>query len=59
LTRSVWKKEKQIQMAIAGLRFEDRLDGASNLSPWRERIGLVLEENGLLEIVEGKVAAPC
>jgi len=46
-------------MAIAGLRFEDRLDGASNLCPWRERIGLVLEENGLLEIVEGKVAAHC
>jgi hypothetical protein len=45
-------------MASASLRFEDRLDGASNFCPWRERISLVLEENGLLEIVEGKVAAP-
>jgi len=44
-------------MASAGLRFEDRLNGASNFYPWRERIGLVLEENGLLEIVEGKVTA--
>jgi hypothetical protein len=45
-------------MASASLRFKDRLDGASNFCPWRERISLVLEENGLLEIVEGKVAAP-
>jgi hypothetical protein len=44
-------------MASAGLRFEDRLDGASNFYPWRECIGLVLEENGQLEIVERKVAA--
>jgi hypothetical protein len=58
VTRSVWETEQQTQMASAGLRFEDRLDGASNFCPWRERIGLVLEENGLLEIVEGKVAAP-
>jgi hypothetical protein len=53
---SVWEIEKQTQMASAGLRFEDRLDGASNFCPWRECIGLVLEENGLLEIAEGKVA---
>jgi hypothetical protein len=45
-------------MVSAGLRVEDRLDGASNSCPLRERISLELEENGLLEIVEGKVAAP-
>jgi hypothetical protein len=45
-------------MTSASLRVEDRLDGASNFCPWRERISLVLEENGLLEIVESKVAAP-
>jgi hypothetical protein len=45
-------------MANASLRIEDRLDGASNFCPWRERISLVLEENGLLEIAEGKVTAP-
>jgi hypothetical protein len=54
----VWETEQQTQMVSAGLRFEGRLDGASNFCPWRERIGLVLEENGLLEIVEGKVATP-
>jgi hypothetical protein len=45
-------------MASAGSRYEDRLDGASNFSPWREHIALVLEEQGLWEITEGKVAAP-
>jgi len=54
----VWKTGQQTQMAILGLRFEDKLDGASNFCPWRERISLVLEENGLQEIAEGKVAAP-
>jgi hypothetical protein len=54
----VWKTRQQTQMASASLMFEDRLDGASNLHPWREHINLVLEENGLLEIDEGKVVAP-
>ena len=27
------------------LRFEDKLDGATNISPWKERIALLLEEN--------------
>jgi hypothetical protein len=43
---------------MAGLRFEDRLEGASNFCSWRERIGLVMEENGLLEFVEGKTVPP-
>jgi hypothetical protein len=46
------------EMANAGLRFEDRLEGASNFSPWRERIALVLEEQGLWEFVEGTPAPP-
>jgi hypothetical protein len=45
-------------MANAGLRFEDRLEGASNFSPWRERIGLLLEEQGLWEFVEGTSVLP-
>jgi hypothetical protein len=46
------------RMANAGLRFEDRLEGASNFSPWRERIALVLEEQGLWEFVEGTTVLP-
>jgi hypothetical protein len=43
-------------MANAGLRFEDRLE--ANFSPWRERIGLLLEEQGLWEFVEGTTILP-
>jgi hypothetical protein len=40
-------------MASASLKFEDKLEGASNFSPWRKRIGLLFKEQGLWEIVEG------
>ena len=45
-------------MANASLRFEDKLEEASNFSPWRERIGLLLEEKGLWEFLEGKAVLP-
>jgi hypothetical protein len=45
-------------MANASLRFEDRMEGASNFSPWRERIGFLLEEQGLWEFVEGTTILP-
>ena len=34
-------------MASAGLRDQDRLDGASNFGVWKARISLLLEENGI------------
>jgi len=30
------------KVMATGLRFEDRLDGAMNFSPWKERIVLLL-----------------
>jgi hypothetical protein len=45
-------------MANAGLRFEDRLKGASNFSPWRECIAPVLEEQGLCKFVEETSVPP-
>ena len=38
-------------MAAAGLRYEDRLDGASNFSPWKERITILFKEQALWDIV--------
>jgi hypothetical protein len=35
-----------------GLKVEDKLDGAVNFSPWKERITLILQENKLWDIVE-------
>ena len=38
-------------MAAAGLRYEDRLDGSSNFSPWKERITILFKEQALWDIV--------
>jgi hypothetical protein len=35
-----------------GLRWEDRLEGAGNFSPWKARIILLFQENELWDIVE-------
>jgi hypothetical protein len=43
---------------VTGLRFEDRLDGATNFSPWKERIALMLEENEIWDIVEKTQVVP-
>jgi hypothetical protein len=45
-------------MATFKLRFEDRLDGVSNYSPWQERIMLVLMQNDILEFANSIVAPP-
>ena len=41
-----------------GLRVEDKLDGATNFSPWKARISLILEENELWDIVHSTTANP-
>jgi hypothetical protein len=45
-------------MASLGLRFEDRLDGVSNYSPWKDRIMLVLMENDIWEFSNYIVVPP-
>jgi hypothetical protein len=42
-------------MATSGLRFEDRLDGVSNYSAWKEQIMLVLMENDIWEFANSIV----
>ena len=41
-----------------GVRVEDRLDGASNFSPWKEWIMLILEVNDLLDLTKPTVTPP-
>ena len=43
---------------VFGLRVEDRLDGATNFSPWKARITLILEENELWDIVDSTTTNP-
>jgi hypothetical protein len=45
-------------MASNSLRFEDRLDGASNFLSWKVRVTLLLEENDLWDIVKDVVVTP-
>jgi hypothetical protein len=45
-------------MASTSLRFEDRLDGASNFLSWKVRVTLLLEENDLWDIVKDVVTPP-
>jgi hypothetical protein len=45
-------------MASTNLRFEDRLDGASNFLSWMVRVTLSLEENDLWDIVKDVVSSP-
>jgi hypothetical protein len=46
------------KMASSSLRFEDRLEGAANFSPWKERITLVLMGNGLWDFAEKEIQVP-
>jgi tryptophan 2,3-dioxygenase len=39
-------------MSTTSLRFEDRLDGASNFLSWKARVTLLLKEHDLWEIME-------
>jgi hypothetical protein len=41
-----------------GLRFKDRLDGAANCIPWKERIVLLLDEAELWDIVNSTQLNP-
>ena len=51
-------KKLQVVAMVFGLRVEDRLDGATNFSPWKARISLILKENELWDIVHSTIANP-
>ena len=45
-------------MVATSLRFEDKLDGASNFLSWKVRVTLLLEENDLWDIVKDVATSP-
>jgi hypothetical protein len=47
-----------VALVASGLRVEDRLAGASNWSPCKARIVMILDEEELWEIVENPVVPP-
>jgi hypothetical protein len=40
------------------MKFEKKLDGASNFRAWKTRIDLILAKNKVLDIVKGKIVKP-
>ena len=42
-------------MSFNGLRLEYSLDGSSNYIAWKDRMEVVLEDNGLKEFIEHNV----
>ena len=40
------------------MKFENKLDGASNFRAWKTRIDLILGKNKVLDIVKGKIIKP-
>jgi hypothetical protein len=47
-----------LDIASASLKFEGKLDGASNFLSWKVRIAFLLEENDLWDIVKDVVTPP-
>jgi hypothetical protein len=40
------------------MKYENKLDGASNFIAWKTRIDLILAKNKVLDIVKGKIVKP-
>ena len=40
------------------MKYENKLDGASNFKAWKTRIDLILAKNKVLNIVKGKIVEP-
>ena len=45
-------------MAFNGLRFEYALDGSSNYIAWKDRMEVVLEDNGLKDLIDQEFSKP-
>ena len=43
---------QNLQMVFHGLRLEYALEGSSNFIAWRDRMEVVLEDNGLKEFID-------
>jgi hypothetical protein len=45
-------------MSVTSVKVEDRLDGASNFLPWKERISVILKEQDLWDVIINPPPAP-
>ena len=49
---------KQIKMSFNGLRLEYALEGSSNYIAWKDKMEVVLEDNGLKEFIDNDIPKP-
>jgi hypothetical protein len=45
-------------MSVTSVEVEDKLDGASNFFPWKERISVILKEQDLWDVIINPHLAP-
>jgi len=48
----------EVEMSFNGLRLEYALEGSSNYIAWKDRMEVVLDDNGLKEFIEAEVPKP-
>ena len=45
----------EVEMSLNGLRLEYVLEGSSNYITWKDRMEVVLDDNGLKEVIDAKI----
>ena len=48
----------EVEMSFNGLRLEYALEGSPNYIAWKDRMEVVLDENGLKEFIDAQVPKP-
>ena len=48
----------EVEMSFNGLRLEYALEGSSNYISWKDRMEVVLDDNGLKEFIDVEVPKP-
>ena len=48
----------EVKMSFKGLRLEYALEGSSNYVSWKDRMEVVLDDNGLKEFIDAEVPKP-
>ena len=48
----------EVEMSFNGLRLEYSLEGNSNYIAWKDRMEVVLDDNGLKEFIDAEIPKP-
>ena len=48
----------KVEMSFNGLRLDYSLEGSSNYISWKDRMEVVLDDNGLKEFIDAEIPKP-